>query len=191
MVIKRKRSDEDAMSICSTSPPSRDSSVSPSRDSAMMVDAEAITQHHVPMGVHSRTLKRWRNARPDEQTVHEYTISKLFSAQRNPPQQTETPAVTITHASPQSQPQQRNLLSFFARSQQQPSFVFSQHTSVAQTAPSRIACAHCEGALETSFDDEEGERYACRGCSRKVCGGCSTGGEEWGMERRCLDCVLR
>ncbi|KAJ6256761.1 Cirhin [Drechslerella dactyloides] len=183
MSVKRKRSDEDAMSICSTSPPSRASSASPlSRDSAMMVDAEAITQHHVPIGVHSRTLKRWRNARPDEQSVHEYTISKLYSAQRNPQQQTETPAVTVTHQSPHAQPQQRNILSFFARSQQQTQ-TFAQHTTNIQTASNTVACAHCESRLETSFDDEEGDRYACRGCSRKVCGGCSTGGEEWAFPK--------
>ncbi|EPS42090.1 hypothetical protein H072_3833 [Dactylellina haptotyla CBS 200.50] len=86
MVLKRKRSDdEDAMSICSSS--SRSSSTSPFSNNAMMLDMEAITQHHIPMGVHSRTLKRWRNSRPDEKTVHDYTISKLFSAQRSTQQQ--------------------------------------------------------------------------------------------------------
>ncbi|EWC44679.1 hypothetical protein DRE_06575 [Drechslerella stenobrocha 248] len=192
MVVKRKRDDDDAMSICSTSPPSRDSSASPLSRDSMMVDNDAITQHQVPLGVHSRTLKRWRNARPDEQSVHEYTISKLFSAQRSPAQQTPTPQIVIQPSgqAPQQAQQQRNILSFFPHNQTQ-TRIFSPMQTAVQTSATTIACSHCECVLETPFDDEEGERYACRGCSRKVCGGCSTGGEEWGMDRQCLECALR
>ncbi|KAK6538688.1 hypothetical protein TWF694_010262 [Orbilia ellipsospora] len=190
MVLKRKRS-EDAMSICSAS--SSSSSTSPFSNNVMMVDTDAITQHHVPLGVHSRTLKRWRNLRPDEKSVHDYTMSKLFSAQRSPHQQTApqnsiSPSFTpVTHA---TQPSQRNIMSFFTRSQANPSVPMTNGMG-SQRSTHAISCSDCDCSIETPFDDEEGECYACRGCYKKVCGGCSTGGQEWGMERRCLECALR
>ncbi|KAF3936593.1 hypothetical protein ABW19_dt0207184 [Dactylella cylindrospora] len=192
MVLKRKRSDDDdAMSICSSSSFSRDSSTSPFSNQTMSMDVDAITQHHIPLGVHSRTLKRWRNSRPDEQSVFEYTMSKLRSAQKptNQPTNSQTPTspsfTPINH-----QPQQRGILSFFSRAQQH-THNYSANPLAPNKPVNKIACSDCDCVLETPFDDEEGDCYSCRGCYKKVCGTCSTGGEEWGMERRCLECALR
>ncbi|KAF3252109.1 hypothetical protein TWF192_004562 [Orbilia oligospora] len=92
MVIKRKRSeDDDAMSICSTSSDH-------SSNNVMMVDQDAITQHHIPLGVNSRTLKRYRDSRPDEKSVHNYTLSKLYSAQRPSDVQQAAPQSAISPA---------------------------------------------------------------------------------------------
>ncbi|KAF3909242.1 hypothetical protein ABW20_dc0104650 [Dactylellina cionopaga] len=189
MVVKRKRSDDDdAMSICSTSP-SRDLSTSPFANHTMMMDTDAVTQHHIPLGVHSRTLKRWRS-RPDEKSVYDYTMSKLFSAQRTP-----QPVIQINPVSPSlnpvnHQPAQRNIMSFFSRNQTHTNG-YSANATVSQRPTNTIGCSDCDCKLETPLDDEEGDCYACRGCYKKVCSGCSTGGEEWGMERRCLECTLR
>ncbi|KAF3909761.1 hypothetical protein AA313_de0210223 [Arthrobotrys entomopaga] len=190
MVLKRKRS-EDAMSICSDS--SRSSSTSPFSNNVMMVDTDAITQHHVPLGVHSRTLKRWRNLRPDEKSVHDYTMSKLFSAQRSSHQQAAPPnpiSPSFTPVTHTQQSSQRNIMSFFNPTQSHQN-IPSTNGLVSQRSIHAISCSDCERSMETPFDDEEGECYACRGCYKKVCGGCSTGGQEWGMERRCLECALR
>ncbi|KAK6527142.1 hypothetical protein TWF281_010335 [Arthrobotrys megalospora] len=192
MVVKRKRSDDDdAMSICSTS--SRHSSTSPFSNNVMMMDTDAITQHQIPLGVSSRTLKRWRNSRPDEKTVHDYTLSKLFSAQRSSdpqpvPQTVVSPAYTPANHSHQSG--QRNITSFFRRD---PSHMttFTGSQPAPQIRTTTVSCSDCDSTLQTPPHDEEGECYACQGCRKTVCGGCSTGGEEWGMERRCLECTLR
>ncbi|KAK6349232.1 hypothetical protein TWF730_009984 [Orbilia blumenaviensis] len=189
MVVKRKRSDDDAMSICSTS--SRQSS--PVSNNVMMVDTDALTQHHIPLGVNSRTLKRWRDSRPDEKAVHDYTLSKLFSAKKSSnPQAAAQSSVQPAYTSPnqQHQPAQRNITSFFTRNPSQ-MVTFAGNQPSLQVSTTTISCADCEATLQTLPHDEEGECYACQGCRKTVCGGCSTGGEEWGMERRCLECTLR
>ncbi|KAK6512452.1 hypothetical protein TWF481_001338 [Arthrobotrys musiformis] len=192
MVVKRKRSD-DAMSICSTS--SDHSSTSPFAGNAMMIDNDAITQHHIPLGVDSRTLKRYRDSRPDEKTVHDYTISKLFSAQRSSNSQPTAPQIAISpafagQANHSHQPMQRNITSFFRRD---PALMttFTGNQPPPQVNTTTLTCSDCDSSLQTLPHDEEGESYACSGCRKMVCGGCSTGGLEWGMERRCLECTLR
>ncbi|KAK6508545.1 hypothetical protein TWF506_010632 [Arthrobotrys conoides] len=188
MVDKRKRSeDDDAMSICSTSSDH-------SSNNVMMVDNDAITQHHIPLGVNSRTLKRYRDSRPDEKSVHDYTLSKLYSAQRSSNTQQAEPQSAIspayTPANHSHQPAQRNITTFFRRD---PSHMttFTGNQPAPQIHTTTLSCADCDSVLQTLPHDEEGECYACQSCRKTVCGGCSTGGVEWGMERRCLECTLR
>jgi len=208
MVLKRKRSD-DAMSLCSNSPPHFASSASPSPDTRMDHQGHTISSHYIPEGVSSRTLKRWRNSRPDDQAVYDYTLSKLYTAQQqlpSPSSPTFTPInlpsstmslLSSPRKSFSSHTHQNNtpsgIFNFFTR---KPSIIphpFSTnplHNTPTTRSIHTITCSDCDVVLQTPFDDEDGECYGCVGCSKKVCGGCSIGGEEVGMVRRCLECCL-
>ncbi|PGH28321.1 hypothetical protein GX50_03648 [[Emmonsia] crescens] len=49
-----------------------------------------ITVDEPPRHLHSRTRKRFRNDRPDEQSIYDKTLQWLFSAQRKPQSQSQS-----------------------------------------------------------------------------------------------------
>src|SRR2546423_956315 len=53
----------------------------------------------VPIYFNSRTRKRFRDSRPDEETIHQNTLSKLFSAQRQHQNSSEPAPATSGHTS--------------------------------------------------------------------------------------------
>jgi hypothetical protein len=99
MGLKRKAS-------FSLSPSSSTSAISPSRDRSSPFQPLSLPDHHpysvtngwpcaepcssraailsdaAPSYFNSRTRKRFRDTRPDEETIHQNTLSRLFSAQR-------------------------------------------------------------------------------------------------------------
>ncbi|KAK2767683.1 hypothetical protein FQN54_003841 [Arachnomyces sp. PD_36] len=93
------------------------SSPSPNRDSPSMLPGGVIPMvDESSRHLHSRTRKRFRNDRPDDQTVYDNTLRWLFSAQQNPAAFTpsveesdpETPLTSTT-----IDPSQQSLRKFF------------------------------------------------------------------------------
>ncbi|KAL7272320.1 hypothetical protein RUND412_004875 [Rhizina undulata] len=140
-----------------------------------------------------RTMKRWRNGRPSDEAVHQYTLQKLFSAQ------TSSPPPHDVNAQAQKLPfQQRNPI--FPASK--PSngdgnasgflkLMASRGTSSVSTtaAVETTICEDCDGRMELSplEGDEQGR---CWRCSRRVCeNGCSIAVGD-GC-RVCLECAVK
>jgi hypothetical protein len=114
MGLKRKAS-------FSLSPSSSASAISPSRDQSSPFQPLKLQDNHpysltngwsfaeacsssattfsdgVPSYFNSRTRKRFRDSRPDEETIHQNTLSKLFAAQRQHQNIFNTVTVTNGH----------------------------------------------------------------------------------------------
>jgi hypothetical protein len=115
MGLKRKAS-------FSLSPPSSASAISPSRDQSSPFQPLRAPDNHpysvtnawsiaepcsspavmlsdtAPSYFNSRTRKRFRDSRPDEETIHQNTLNKLFSAQRQHQSNSEAGPSTNGHA---------------------------------------------------------------------------------------------
>ncbi|GLA53622.1 hypothetical protein CBS63078_7812 [Aspergillus niger] len=84
-----------------------------------------------PKHLHSRTRKRFRNDRPDDEVVYENTMRWLFTAQQQQQHQAPTPSIDEDEATepepvPSSEivdPRQQTLLKFFRPSQSTPSHI--------------------------------------------------------------------
>ncbi|KAI5805049.1 hypothetical protein EDC01DRAFT_641805 [Geopyxis carbonaria] len=132
-----------------------------------------------------RTLKRWRNNRPSEDSVHQYTLAKLFSAAKavipiTPKQQVLAPQPQQLRPEKMDiQPtQQRSLFSVL---------VYGQRSAptVTPTQEIKIQCDDCDRAFSVPAQDEDTVR--CVGCGRTVCDlGCSASN---GEGRVCLECA--
>ncbi|WPG97514.1 Hypothetical protein R9X50_00029100 [Acrodontium crateriforme] len=142
--------------------------------------------------VNSRTRKRHRDDRPDEQTVYENTISKLFNAQRNQLNALPTPSHLLNPPTNAIVPQsQRSTLHAFWHINQQP-----EQTRMAvdsfqnSTTSAKILCSDCDRAilpddameLENELVEQEA---ACHNCRWLVCDGCAVLGDQ----RICLTCM--
>ncbi|KAF2815245.1 uncharacterized protein BDZ99DRAFT_409045, partial [Mytilinidion resinicola] len=141
----------------------------------------------------SRTRKRFRDNRPDEETIHENTLSLLFSAARAP-HQDPTPSQAQPVAAKHETTTQKSTLHAFwslpaprATNLRWPRVHNARnHPDTPQQGPT---CEDCDSALESDsmeIDDmgEVGDEFACAGCRRRVCGMCAVDGDE----RRCLRC---
>ncbi|KAF2501538.1 hypothetical protein BU16DRAFT_522496 [Lophium mytilinum] len=140
----------------------------------------------------SRTRKRFRDNRPDVETIHENTLSLLFSAARAPhpsPTPSQSQPLTTKH-----EPTQKSTLHAFWALPAPRAPVFSHVHLDAHTGPNPpqqgLPCEDCDSALEAEsmeIDEmgEVGDEFACAGCRRRVCGMCAVAGDE----RRCLRCV--
>ena len=120
------------------------------------------------------------------------TYQRLFSAARSPPR-TDYPATSQTvHTRPSPPQRQSSLHSFWPMSSSTPTV--SEHI-MAVPSPV-ITCEDCESPLPTRDSDTcmggmdggevDGAEYACRSCSRRVCGTCAV--VEIGEGRECLQC---
>lgn len=199
MAFKRKRSDsETSPSSSSTATfPSRDPSSSPCPDISMLDDASFAGQpiyrpENVPSHLNSRTRKRFRDNRPDESKIHATTYQRLFSAARSPPlTEHSTPTQTV-HTPPSPPERQSSLHSFWPISSSTPTV--SEPITIEPSLT--ITCEDCEAPLPTQDSDTcmsgmdsgemDGADFACRSCSRRVCGTCAV--VEVGEGRECLQC---
>ncbi|KAL5395069.1 hypothetical protein PMIN03_007386 [Paraphaeosphaeria minitans] len=142
-----------------------------------------------------RTRKRVRDNRPDEHTIHETTINKLFSAQRKQPYAEPILSDTLpTQQAPLVQKLQKSTLHAFWSIPARP-----VHPSLVQMQPQREAdaprCDDCDTLLEKDANDMDidmdidgplaNRSLACNDCGRNVCGKCAVVANA----RHCLQCA--
>ncbi|MCJ1484412.1 hypothetical protein MMC06_004583 [Schaereria dolodes] len=232
MALKRKRSASGLSRLTDSSYPSSDGesstssvhipyswSASTDNDTLMeesnyqlhQIDNWAMTINPIipeviPDHIHGRTRKRFRDNRPDENTIHQNTYDRLFAAQRSPSQHSipSLPrATSISSSTSQRRPSgQASLHSFWTLPvrptvARQPctEFAFSQQ----QPPQPDLKCEDCDAYLGIAADEnamamdidtartalEEAE-FACRCCRRMVCGMCAVVVVDEGRE--CLQC---
>ncbi|OJZ83397.1 hypothetical protein ASPFODRAFT_168976 [Aspergillus luchuensis CBS 106.47] len=95
---------------------------------APVMSGRSIVADDSPKHLHSRTRKRFRNDRPDDEVVYENTMRWLFTAQQQQQHQAPTPSTDEDEATepepvPSSEivdPRQQTLLKFFRPSQSTP-----------------------------------------------------------------------
>ncbi|KAF2641681.1 hypothetical protein P280DRAFT_468239 [Massarina eburnea CBS 473.64] len=229
---KRKRSTSispfsTTSSIFSSSTPETQSPATfPIHDSAMAIDApfqrvnawdfSSVGRVKSSYGGSSgdwglRTKKRIRNNRPDECIIHENTIQKLFTAQRQNPHASPIPSDTLPSPHQPTpifeKPQKSTLHTFWklpAPPVQAPSPLF-QHARQQQQPPPPPPphlphCEDCDAPLHAYTDgmdmgmgmdtdmDIDGPMEgssACQDCGRNVCGACAV----VARARLCLGCA--
>ncbi|KAF1824495.1 uncharacterized protein K489DRAFT_316840 [Dissoconium aciculare CBS 342.82] len=138
--------------------------------------------------LNSRTRKRYRDNRPDEQAIFATTISKLYDAQRRLPDATSIPSPQVQMTPEPSQPTQRSTLHSFWKVNTPmcaPPSILGEPLGVPGTS-----CEDCDVPLrdEGAMDLDESvmaNELACRYCSRMVCNGCALVRES----RSCLSCA--
>ncbi|EMD89619.1 hypothetical protein COCC4DRAFT_186031 [Bipolaris maydis ATCC 48331] len=149
----------------------------------------------------NRTCKRVRDNRPDERAIHENTLNKLFSAQRN---HRDIIAPTSHSLSSQqstlaiSKPQKSTLHSFWKELPAPPvQPIFSIPVQLNQSSSPLARCDDCDTPLRGEHDSMdidmdtdlegsvEGSSFACNDCGRNVCGTCAV----VSATRHCLQCA--
>ncbi|KAF2102399.1 hypothetical protein NA57DRAFT_51980 [Rhizodiscina lignyota] len=204
MGLKRKRSDVNISPESISSFASSRISVSPTPggNDEMAIDVPVKAQPHStwewerrsasPWEVNSRTRKRFRDNRPDETTLHENTINKLFSAQRENPRASPVPSHS-SDISTSSINQKSTLHSFWSLPQPPRVSPSAAPHSTGFDNPNLPRCEDCEAALGSSdgmdvdmMDTDDGvDEHQCQVCGRRVCDGCAVSMEL----RRCLGCA--
>ncbi|KAI1047270.1 hypothetical protein LB505_008020 [Fusarium chuoi] len=186
MAHKRKRS---VSELC-TSPSSVSSFDSPPRLGNSITNPFAIMAS-TPIHLHSRTMKRLRDNRPSEETIHERTLNMLYSAQSQH-QHTELPSENIQAPLEPARPEsnQQSLHRFWNIS----SAPSAPTTNLGQTQLSPSNCDDCGASLNSGDDGMEidginNEEHSCSACGKHVCFSCSV--SNLGEQRRCLQCAGR
>lgn len=175
----------------------------PSRD--WKVQAETESPH-----LNSRTRKRYRDNRPNEEQVHGMclryaindrrlicrtaasTMNKLLNAQREHPDA----APILSQPTPVRQQhalQKSTLHSFWQLPKHSTAItphVERMHVLPSQSHPSALVCDDCDRALTSpdamDIDDAMSEEEtACTACGKHVCDTCAVAGDE----RKCLECA--
>ena len=218
MALKRKRSDESdspisISTIASQSP--RDASSSPTpifqrRDEMPPWSNSGTWLRSSSSQLGSRTRKRQRDNRPDDDTIHgapitkcllrssnahsflANTYQKLFAAARTPPASMDitspSPILRARPPPPQRQPSLHNFWSICTPAR-------SGMEDTIEEAPCMAACEDCEAPLPSNGDtsmhgmDDDvalGADFLCRNCHRRVCDMCAV--VETGLGRDCLQC---
>ncbi|PWW78541.1 hypothetical protein C7212DRAFT_316212 [Tuber magnatum] len=164
-----------------------------------------------------RTMKRWRNGKPREEEVYQYTLQKLFSAQSSQPSHTPTTSSVFRAIHAQSSGHNANSTTppdrgqrVLAPPQRISPFSVMAHTkpissnstpfsklmpctsaAASSQAPERMAsCEDCDRPMELSGFSGMNEEGRCGACSRRVCeSGCSVSLGDGA--RLCLDCAMR
>ncbi|KAI7220218.1 hypothetical protein KC333_g2475 [Hortaea werneckii] len=146
--------------------------------------------------LNSRTRKRHRDDRPDEQQIHASTIQRLYDAQRKHPEASPIPShqsiTAIMHQQPQSQPQTSTLHSFWRLPPTSTCVSQPMQIETASQPPTSelLQCEDCDRSLRTAdaMDIDESimeQESMCTMCRRHVCDGCAVLGDE----RICLGCA--
>ncbi|KAI9797071.1 MAG: hypothetical protein M1833_005676 [Piccolia ochrophora] len=185
-----------------TSPISDDTSIDV--DMTMTVDDERArtTMFDVtPPHLNSRSRKRWRDGRPADDVVHEYTLRVLFAAQTRPSQLRmpscgsglgETGRTSTPNPAP-SPVQKTSLHAFWDLPPPPPEQVLSRPT---RNDFGELRCEDCDGPLSDCVDlggaisamaESLYEDARCHRCGRPVCATCTVDGPQ----RSCLDCAAR
>lgn len=142
--------------------------------------------------LNSRTRKRHRDNRPEEQEIYASTIQRLYDAQRYHPDAEPIPSAPAL-AAPLAPPQRSTLHSFWNINQ---SSVVSEPTQtqldveMISNVPLPMNCEDCDRSLryDESMDVDEDllrQEMACGICQRHVCDLCAV----LGNERLCLACA--
>ncbi|KAF1810359.1 hypothetical protein P152DRAFT_95942 [Eremomyces bilateralis CBS 781.70] len=149
------------------------SSWSPSSSSSVSVDSTDS----------GRTRKRFRDDRPDEATVHENTINKLFDAQRQP--EPPVPFFTRLHNATRqelpSDPIQRTNLHSFWSLPGTPHNMPTRPPHRTSVMNEGVKCDDCDCFVPSS----EAEDSQCSSCGRTVCSRCAVVRDM----RSCLECA--
>ncbi|RMY23982.1 hypothetical protein D0867_01682 [Hortaea werneckii] len=146
--------------------------------------------------LNSRTRKRHRDDRPDEQRIHASTIQRLYDAQRKQPEASPIPShqsiTAIVHQQPQSQPQSSTLHTFWRLPPTSTCVSQPMQIEAASQPPTNelLQCEDCDRSLRTAdamdIDESTTEQESmCAMCRRHVCDGCAVLGDE----RICLGCA--
>ncbi|CZT20469.1 uncharacterized protein RCC_06329 [Ramularia collo-cygni] len=146
---------------------------------------------HPQQHLNSRTRKRYRNNRPDEEAVYASTIEKLFAAQKQltitspvySPPTTTTPPSESTEST--ELPPQRTTLHSFWRLQQAP---LSSSSTMMDCAYDTNTSRETSCENDDSMDIDDGfvnEGTSCQSCHRRVHGRYTA----IGNLRVCLTCA--
>ncbi|OAL52716.1 hypothetical protein IQ07DRAFT_381151 [Pyrenochaeta sp. DS3sAY3a] len=151
----------------------------------------------------NRTRKRFRDNRPDERVIHENTLNKLFSAQRNHPQASPIPSDTLIAQQLPAQTtvksQRSTLHSFWKQLPAPPvqALTFSTPAPTVQQALHQDRCEDCDTVLQSENDSMdvdvdmdmggavESRPFGCSDCGKNVCGTCAV----VSTKRHCLQCA--
>jgi len=198
-------------------------SPTPSSGSPQRCSIGAVPQIFAPLRLHPasshlnlRTRKRFRDNRPEAETIHQNTIARLFDAQRqlsvhhSPVQESHIDEHILREQHGQGQitpePNQRSIDSFFThRRSQQLSTISRKPISVQQDTLTEQLAPCCEGCgsslsgalgeLQQASDTMDvdhmaglfsGDEYQCAECARNFCDMCAVRGDH----RICLECAL-
>lgn len=175
----------------------------PSRE--WKLQAETESPH-----LNSRTRKRYRDNRPNEEQVHGMclphamhdqglireivasTMNKLFDAQREHPD--AAPILSQSLPVRQQHALQKSTLHSFWQLPKHSSVmtphIEPMHVLPSQSNTSGLVCDDCDRALISpdAMDIDEAmfeEETACRACGKHVCDTCAVAGDE----RKCLECA--
>ncbi|KAK5132106.1 hypothetical protein LTR08_000356 [Meristemomyces frigidus] len=153
--------------------------------------------------LNSRTRKRHRDDRPDEEAVYAATMEKLFDAQRRHLDlQPAQPSTQILHPAPTATataaaPHQNSTLHSFWRLPPHahprpfhPVDLNNNNSSTALTETREPQCEDCERPLQhaDAMEMDTGmweQEQACAACGRRVCDVCAVMGDA----RICLGCA--
>ncbi|KAK4634963.1 hypothetical protein CLAFUW4_02116 [Fulvia fulva] len=144
--------------------------------------------------LNSRTRKRHRDNRPDEEQIHASTIDRLYQAQRQHPDASPVLSQPVIQAQQPTQPQRSTLHSFW-RIGQPPAATMMvvdsgpKHLERVTTPPN---CEDCDRPLraEDAMDVDEytlNQETRCASCERSICDTCAI----LGTARTCLACASR
>ncbi|KAF2666916.1 hypothetical protein BT63DRAFT_481377 [Microthyrium microscopicum] len=206
MALKRKRSSCDVSPSSSTSsfsPPSDPVSPTPVRQFPNAVSMDLDTnmsfcsagwtydwEDDTRYGLNSRTRKRFRDNRPDEDVIHKNTLQKLFGAQKQTQDTTSAATSPLDSSSRTISRPQRTLHAFWTLPHQAMHFPTSTPELSTQTCLDDLRCNDCDGSLrdDNAMDIDSNyivEESRCHICQRSVCDMCSVGVASM---RRCLRC---
>ncbi|KAK0252623.1 hypothetical protein LTR29_003575 [Friedmanniomyces endolithicus] len=152
-------------------------------------DDDPSAQH-----LNSRTRKRHRDDRPDEQIVHASTINRLYEAQRKHPDAEPVPSSqSIVPAPAHERPQKSTLHAFWSLpSAPARTDDMQMDSGIDRIRDQESRCEDCERPLREEDAMEVDDVVvlerdtACAMCRRRVCGLCSISG----AERSCLGCAF-
>ncbi|KAH9863086.1 hypothetical protein IAQ61_009361 [Plenodomus lingam] len=221
MTIKRKRSEDDASPLSISSfgtlctPDTQSPTFSSRCDGAMDLDTDSASRANAwnfasASRVKSsdwgfRTRKRFRDNRPDERSIHENTLNKLFTAQQSTPVLSTIPTVSVPPSQPsrplheQQQPQKSTLHAFWKQLPAPPvrPLIFPIQPRQSQSPSHLPQCDDCDASLVDDMDGMhvdmdvamggalESSPFACCECGKKVCGTCAVVANR----RVCLECA--
>ncbi|SMY23270.1 unnamed protein product [Zymoseptoria tritici ST99CH_1A5] len=141
--------------------------------------------------LNSRTRKRHRDNRPDEESIYASTIHKLYDAQRQHPHASPIYSETNTMNSTSTVPAQRSTLHSFWRIPKAPATVpMALEVNERLVTDMETFCEDCDKPLRhtDAMDIDQHfleEDTSCKLCQRMICDTCAMLGDV----RVCLPCA--
>lgn len=201
MAMKRKRSWDGSSSVPSNSSPIKSDIPWPGEYGQLegiprsWLSPRSTTDTNCP-DASGRTMKRWRNDRPDEGEVCRRTVKTLFDAQRTLDlHDTASDSLALDNVPTTTQNRQQSLHAFWQLPKSDVPETCACHIQ-ATLSPS-MACQDCDRKMDFSGPDAMNidmstsamsvvdEDMQCTTCHRIVCDLCAIRGQY----RTCLSCV--